>query len=86
MWTGGGSGSFEKFLGYLSSKTNRQVIDKAGSRPEHQVAWSEYISQKYADRDEKALAQFLKTVSEQTALHFTREKGPVEVYFVREVK
>ena len=86
MWTGGGSGSFAEFLGSLSMTIDRQVIDNAVPRPDHRLAWSHYISSRRPDENEKALEQFLKNVSEQTSLRFTREKRPVEVYFVREVK
>jgi hypothetical protein len=86
MWSGGGSGTLARLLEEVSSKANRQVIDLTTSAPKGRIAWSYYISQEHPDQDEKALEQFLKNVADQTSLQFTREKRPVEMYFVREAK
>jgi hypothetical protein len=86
MWSGGGSGSLSELLKRVSSAADRQVIDLTTSTPQGRIAWSHYISPEKPDRDEKALEQLLKNLSDQTSLQFTREKRPIEIYFVREAK
>lgn len=86
MWNGGGSGTVSKLLEGVSDRVNRQVIDLTTLPPEGWISWSYYISPEKPDQDEKALEQFLKNLSEQTSLQFTREERPIEIYFVREAK
>lgn len=86
MWSGGGSGRVPELLERVSSHANRQVIDMTTAPPEGRIGWSYYNSSEKPDQDEKALEQFLRNLADQTSLQFTREKRPVEIYFVREAK